>query len=95
MTSRTTTLREASRDNLLLRVECACGNLGLYRARDLMMEFGGGRDPYGLKFRCTACEPKRVDVTLVEIDHDRPPKTPVMKPFRVNGKLAWMPERLR
>ncbi len=95
MTAGIKSLREAARHGLVVRVECKCGNIGLYRARDLMKEFGGERDPRGLKFRCTSCRPKPVDVTLVEIDHDRPPKTPFMKPFRVKGKLAWMSERFR
>jgi hypothetical protein len=43
---------------MLVRSECQrCGNIRLYRASDLMMVFGGGRDPLTLRFRCAKCFP--------------------------------------
>ena len=40
------TLGKAVRRGMLVRSECKrCGNVRLYKASDLMMGFGGGRDP--------------------------------------------------
>ena len=42
------TLGKAVRRGMLVRSECKrCGNVRLYRASDLMMVFGGRRDPTG------------------------------------------------
>ena len=52
------TLGKAVRRGMLVRSECKrCGNVRLYRASDLMMVFGGGRDPLSLKFWCGECRP--------------------------------------
>ena len=88
-------LGKAARHNFLIRAECACGNVRHYRAADLMMELGGGRDPRSLRFRCTSCKPLPFTITLFQPDLTRLPKVMVWKPFKVNGMTEWMPERLK
>jgi hypothetical protein len=69
----------------------------LYRASDLMMVFGDGRDPMTLRFRCAKCLPD-IKVTLVDVDVDldRARDAIVYEPFFYEGKLAtWLPKRLR
>lgn len=39
------TLGKATRHNMLLKVECACGNVRYCRSADLMMVYGGGATP--------------------------------------------------
>ena len=81
---------------MLVQTECRlCGNIALYRASDLMMLYGGGRSPYDLRFKCRNCKPG-VKISLVEIDHDRPPKTPVMRPVWSGNKIiGWMHGRAK
>ena len=85
------TLGKAVRHNMLVRTECqVCGNVALYRASDLMMLYGGGRNPFELPFKCRKCKPG-VKVSLVEFDHDRPPKMPVLRPvWRGQKIIGWM-----
>lgn len=96
MTHPIDTLAKAVRRGMLLRSECRrCGNVRLYRASDLMMLFGGGRDPLTIRFRCASCAPD-VAVTLIEIDIDRARGAIVHAPFWRDGKVeAWMPTRLK
>jgi hypothetical protein len=98
MTSVIDTLGKAARHGMIIRAECqGCGNARFYRASDLMMHFGGGRDPRSLKFRCDRCRPKVV-VTVLEVDYDRLAKITVYKPeppLRGEGPVVWMPSRLK
>lgn len=96
MVSAIDTLGKAVRDNLLVMSECDCGNVRYYRAYDLMMAFGGGRNPFALPFTCTRCKPK-VKVRLIEPDPDHMPKRlMVHKPMQgPDGKIAWITERYR
>lgn len=87
------TLGKAARHNMLLRVECGCGNTRAYLASDLMMILGGGIDPRGIRFRCGACHPR---VTVVEVDRDRRPNITIWRPEkRDGGGLVWNPQRFR
>ena len=95
MTTTIDTLSRAARHGMVIRAECGCGNVRYYRAMDLALELGGGRDPRHLKFRCTACRPNPVTVTVLEIDRDRMPKVTVWCPHKHNGRTVWMPERFR
>ena len=90
------TLGKAVRRGMLVRSECKrCGNVRLYRASDLMMVFGGGRDPLSLKFRCGSCRPD-VHITLVDVDLDRARNAIVHAPFLRDGKVvAWLATRLK
>lgn len=65
MTSTIDTLGKAVRHALIVRVQCTCGRRRDFEASDLMMRFGGGRDPQSLKFKCRACKPTTT-VTLLE-----------------------------
>ena len=98
MTSAIDTLGKAARHNMIVRAECrSCGNARFYRASDLAMHFGGGRDVRSLKFRCQRCEPK-VDVSVIEIDTDRLPRLTVSAPVapdRGRGPSDWIPTRLK
>lgn len=95
MASSIKSLGEASRHHMLIKAECACGNVKHYRASDLMMQYGGGRDPFALKFKCTSCKPLPFKISLVEVHLDRPPKVMIWKPFKFDGKTQWMPERFK
>jgi hypothetical protein len=65
------TLGKAVRRGMLVHSKCKrCGNVRLYRASDLMMVFGGGRDPLTPRFRCAKCVPD-IKVTLVDVDLGR------------------------
>lgn len=98
MTAVIDTLGKAARHGMIVRAACeACGNTRFYRASDLMLHFGGGRDPRSLKFRCDRCRPKIV-VTVLEVDADRMPKIMVYKPEPLltgAGPVVWMPSRLK
>lgn len=90
------TIGAAVRRGMLIKATCRrCGNVRCYKASDLMMVFGGGRDPLTLKFRCGQCKPG-VDVTLVDVDLDRMRSATVYEPFWMDGKVVgWMATRLR
>jgi len=89
------TLGKAARHGMVVRAECGCGNIRYYRAMDLAMAVGGGRDPRGLNFRCSRCRPPKVTVTVLELDRDRMPRIDVWEPRKIDGKTHWMPTRLR
>lgn len=38
-------LGKATRHNMLVKVECSCGNVRYCRSADLIMVYGGGVDP--------------------------------------------------
>lgn len=90
------TIGAAVRRGMLIKATCRrCGNVRCYKASDLMMVFGGGRDPLTLKFRCGHCKPG-VEITLVDVDLDRMRSATVYEPFWMDGKVvAWMATRLR
>ena len=67
MTSVIDTLHKAVRHKMLVRVRCSCGNQRDFAAIDLLMRFGGGRDPRNLVFRCRKCRPT-IKVELIEPD---------------------------
>jgi len=94
MTQSIDTLAKAARHGMIVRAECACGNVRYYRAMDLALEIGGRRDPRSISFRCTRCKPNPVTVTVLELDRDRMPKIEVWEPQRHGGKTVWMPRRL-
>lgn len=80
---------------MLIPAECRCGNLRYYRASDLMMVVGAGRDPRRIKFRCDVCKPV-ITVTVLEVDRDRMPRITVHRPHGDMGEaIVWMPERLK
>lgn len=89
------TLGKAARHSMLVRVECGCGNIRYYRAMDLAMVAGAGRDPRDLPFRCTRCRPRRPTVTVLEIDRDRMPRIDIWEPHTMGGKTRWLPTRLK
>jgi hypothetical protein len=90
------TTAKAARRGVLVKATCGrCGNFRCYKASDLMMVFGGARDPLTLKFRCGECKPG-VDITLIDVDLDRMRSATVYEPFWMGGKVvAWMATRLR
>ncbi len=90
------TLGKAVRRGMLVKAYCnRCGNARLYRASDLMMIYGGGRDPLALKFRCKACEPD-ISITLVDVDLDRARGAIIHEPLIEDGKaVAWTINRLK
>jgi len=89
------TLGRAARHNMIVRVECVCGNIRYYRAMDLATVAGAGCDPRDLPFRCTRCRPRPPRVTVLELDRDRMPRIDVWEPHKTDGKIKWMPTRLR
>ena len=89
---------------MIVKVECRdCGNIRCFRATDLALVYGGQRKAHSMKFRCAKSSPERpcdpvVLVNLLEIDRDRLPKITVWRPHdrrTPDGRLIWMPERLR
>ncbi|WP_245499150.1 hypothetical protein [Mesorhizobium sp. M1A.F.Ca.ET.072.01.1.1] len=75
------TLGKATRHNMLLKVECACGNVRYCRSADLMMVYGGGANPFRLRFDCSRCKPE-IKVTLVEVHPEHlPRKLVIHKPM--------------
>lgn len=95
MTRTIDTLGKAARHGMIVRAECSCGNIRYYRAMDLALEVGSGRDPRSLRFRCTRCRPNPVTVTVLELDRDRMPRIEVWEPREVNGRKTWLPTPLR
>lgn len=89
------TIGKAVRRGMLVKAECRrCSNSRYYRAYDLMMVFGGGRDPLTLPFVCK-CRAE-VSILLVDVDLDRMRSAIVYEPFWKDGKVAaWMPTRLK
>ncbi|TPJ82297.1 hypothetical protein [Mesorhizobium sp. B2-6-2] len=89
------TLGKATRHNLLLKVECTCGNVRYCRSADLMMVYGGSADPLKLKFDCSRCKPE-IKLTHLELHPEhRPRKLVVHKPMKIDGKIVWHTERFR
>lgn len=90
------TLGKAVRRGMLVKATCRrCDNTRLYRSSDLMMIYGGGRDPLNIKFRCDQCKPD-VEVLLVDVDLDRARGAVVHEPFWENGEVvAWLASRLK
>ena len=88
------TLGKATRHNMLLKVECGCGNVRYCRSADLMMVYGGGADPFKLKFDCSRCKPD-IKLTLLELLEHLPKKMVIHKPIKVDGKVIWHTERFR
>jgi hypothetical protein len=75
------TLGTAVRRGMLVKAECRrCGNFRCYKASDLMMVFGGGRDPLTLPFSCKACRTE-VSILLLDVDLDRMRSATVYEPF--------------
>lgn len=96
MTRTIDTLARAARHGMLVRASCFCGNQRYYRASDLAMVVGGGRDPRSLRFRCNRCEKPSTAVTVIEVDLDRIGTLKVWKPVTApDGATVWMPERLK
>ncbi|WP_292390872.1 hypothetical protein [Mesorhizobium sp.] len=58
-----------------------------------MMVYGGGANPFRLKFDCSRCKPD-IKVTLVEVhpEHLRR-KLVIHKPMKVDGKIVWYTRR--
>lgn len=90
------TLGKAVRRGMLVKAECRpCGNFRCYKASDLMMVFGGGRDPLTLPFSCKVCRAD-VSILLIDVDLDRMRSATIYEPFWIDGKVvAWMATRLR
>ena len=89
------TLGKATRHNLLLKAECACGNVRYCRSANLMTVYGGAADPFKLKFDCSRCKPD-IKLTLLELHPDHlPRKLVIHKPMKVDGKIVWHTERFR
>ncbi|MGX9120360.1 hypothetical protein ACWTU6_27405, partial [Mesorhizobium sp. BHbsci] len=77
------TLGKATRHNMLVKAECSCGNVRYHRSADLMMVFGGGRDPQSLTFSCDRCKPS-IKITLLEVHPEHLPKRLMIhKPMKV------------
>lgn len=96
MTRMIDTLTRAARHGMLVRAACRCGNQRHYRAGDLALLFGGGRDPRSLRFRCSQCDRKPPTVAIIEVDLDRTGALTVWKPVAMpDGATAWTPERLK
>lgn len=96
MTRTIDTLSRAARHNMILRVECQCGNLRHFRTRDLAIHLGGGRDPRAVVFRCGSCGAEGRAV-LLAFDIDRRPAIKVWRPHRTagtEGGVEWLPEKL-
>ena len=96
MTRAIHTLAQAARHGMLIRVTCDCGNQRFFKAGDLALLVGGGRDPRGLRFDCRACARKPPEVTVLQVDTDRLRTITVWRPQRDRGggRTVWMPERL-
>ncbi|RWE96490.1 MAG: hypothetical protein EOS43_22595 [Mesorhizobium sp.] len=89
------TLGKATRHNMLVKAECSCGNVRYHRSADLMMVFGGGRDPQSLNFSCDRCKPS-IKITLLEVHPEHLPKRLMIhKPMKVGGRIEWFVERFR
>jgi hypothetical protein len=90
------TIGKAVRRGMFVKATCRrCGSFRCYKASDLMMVFGGGRDPLTLNFRCGQCQ-HGIDVTLIDVDLDRMRSATVYEPFWMGGNVvAWMATRLR
>src|SRR5262245_24675234 len=99
MTQTIWTLGQAVRHFPILRVECACGNVGDFRTQDVASEVGNERDPHSVRFGCKRCGSKagKANVSLLKVDYDRPPKAGLWKPVNVgrNRPTAWTLERFR
>lgn len=84
MTRTLDTLGKALRHNMLIVATCRdCGREARFRAADLATFYGHGRDPYSLKFRCTACDKRNCKVTIMDSPYDRTPETIVWRPMKV------------
>lgn len=97
MASPINTIGKAVRHNMLVVAECECGNVRYYRAADLMMVFGGGRDPMGLPFTCDRCKPQ-IKVKLLEPNSDFLPRRLIVhKPIKdpSSGRVKWVKESRR
>ena len=83
------TLGKAARHGMIIRVECpACGRRKFYESAQLLMHYGGGRDPRELPFgKCVECTPKP-RITVLEIDRDRTRRLRVERPKLKDGKLV-------
>jgi hypothetical protein len=89
------TLGKATRHNMLVKVECSCGNVRYCRSSDLMMVYGGGVDPLKLKFDCSRCKPQ-IKITVIEVHPEHLPKRLLIhKPVRVGRKIEWHTERFK
>ncbi|TPL88778.1 hypothetical protein FJ948_20875 [Mesorhizobium sp. B2-3-12] len=89
------TLGKATRHNMLVKVECSCGNVRYCRSADLMMVYGGGVDPLKLKFDCSRCKPS-IKITLLEVHPEHLPKNLMIhKPTKVGDKITWYTERFK
>lgn len=92
------TIGQAARHGMVIRAECqGCGNIRYYMASDMMSVYGGGRDIRSLKFKCGSCQPKPVQVEVLEIDYDRMPRINVYKPTRepFTGTVKWTSRRFK
>jgi hypothetical protein len=91
------TLGKAVRANMLVTVECKCGNTRHYRAIDVGMAVGLGRHPESVRFGCTLCRTKAPTVSLRMLDEDRLPKLTIWRFHKGTGGVndKWVPQRLR
>lgn len=91
------TLGKAVRANMLLTVECRCGNVRHFRAIDVGMAVGLGRHPESVRFGCTQCKAAAPVVTLRMLDEDRLPRLTVWRLHRGEHGTPheWRPQRLK
>ncbi len=91
------TFGEAASQNMLLRVECTCGQVAYFMARDAAKFWGNHRKVSQHRFKCKRCTPPAVTVTLVPIDVDRMPRGYVTR-LRAGGAAGdpeWRREKFR
>lgn len=73
------TFGEAARHGMILRVECGCGRMEYFVAKDIARHWGKDTPITGHRFRCKNCAPPAVRVTPLAIDLDRVPRGFVMR----------------
>jgi hypothetical protein len=88
---------DAADQSMIIRVECGCGRIEYFVAKDVARVWGKRRAIAAHKFRCKKCTAPTVTVTPVDIDLDRMPRGFVMR-LRAGGHYGdpeWRRERFR
>ena len=99
MTKTIWTFGDAVRRFPLMRVDCACGNVGFFNTMEVAGETSYERDPHNVAFRCRECKGQsgKPKIQLLEVDVDRLPRVGVWRPMKMvnNQPTVWSLQRLR